>query len=106
MRSSRPEKKIKRKLPERARPVTDPVADARKRWGGEYTRAQQIDRWRQAASWCTTAQFAKTQKGFRRHCGPTAITNLLLALQNRSGYLGGQREPEEIFRQVAAIGSM
>ena len=31
-------------------------------------------------SYCTTGEFAGLGRGYQKHCGPTAVTNLLLTL--------------------------
>ena len=51
----------------------------------------------------TTGQFAKIDRSYRRHCGPTAVTNLLFTLARMEGHPLSDR-PEEVFRQVAGIG--
>ena len=50
-------------------------------------------------SYCTTRQFAKRDRDYVKHCGPTAITNLVLALSGDPAL-----EPAQVFDQVAAIG--
>ena len=50
-------------------------------------------------SYCTTRQFAKRDRDYVKHCGPTAITNLVLALSGDPAL-----EPARVFDQVAAIG--
>lgn len=61
--------------------------------------------WAPYISRCTTGQFSKLEKGFRNHCGPTAVTNMLLTLQNREPVpaLYGIA-PEQLFKEVAALG--
>ena len=53
----------------------------------------------------TTGQFSKVDRGYKRHCGPTAITNLLLTLQKKHPVpaLYGLA-PELLFHEVAALG--
>ena len=51
----------------------------------------------------TTGQFAKIDRSYRRHCGPTAVTNLLFTLARMEGHPLSDT-PEEVFRQVAGIG--
>ena len=51
----------------------------------------------------TTGQFAKLDKAYRKHCGPTAITNLIYALAAREGRPIPEK-PENVFRRVASIG--
>ena len=51
----------------------------------------------------TTGQFAKIDRSYRRHCGPTAVTNLLFTLARMEGRTLTEK-PEEVFRKVAGIG--
>ena len=51
----------------------------------------------------TTGQFAKIDRSYRRHCGPTAVTNLLFTLARMEGQPLAEK-PEEVFRKVAGIG--
>ena len=52
---------------------------------------ESLDEGRSSAFWngneyCfTTGQFAKLDRAYRRHCGPTAITNLVYTLAKREG---------------------
>jgi hypothetical protein len=76
--------------------------------------------WEAYETYCTTGEFAKLGKrGYVRHCGPTAMTNLILTLKKReakgdlffSGANGGiqqrdlLRQPiNELFEEIAATG--
>ena len=51
----------------------------------------------------TTGQFARLDKSYRRHCGPTAVTNLLFMLARLEGRPITEK-PEEVFQKVAGIG--
>ena len=51
----------------------------------------------------TTGQFARLDRAYRRHCGPTAITNLVYTLAARSGRTIADK-PENVFRRIARIG--
>ena len=51
----------------------------------------------------TTGQFGRLDRVYRRNCGPTAITNLLLTLLARRGETRGEA-PAELYRRVAALG--
>lgn len=50
-------------------------------------------------SYCTTAQFAKRDRAYHKHCGPTAITNLVLTLRPELA-----KEALRVFDEVAALG--
>ena len=70
---------------------------------------ESLDEGRSSAFWngneyCfTTGQFAKLDRAYRRHCGPTAITNLVYTLAKREGIPISQ-SPEAVFRRIAGIG--
>ena len=49
-------------------------------------------------SYRTTGQFEKQRRGYKRHCSPTAITNLVLTLRP-------ELNADEVFRRVVRIGS-
>ena len=61
------------------------------------------DTWRQEAYSFTTGQFAKLDRSYRRHCGPTAITSLLYTLAQREGR-PIQEKPEAVFTKIARMG--
>lgn len=74
----------------------------KERYRIQYSTREYPDPWEKCESFCTTGQFAKTgDETFVRHCGPTAVTNLVLTLlhaEERSD------NPQEVFRQAARIG--
>lgn len=119
----------RKKLP----PINDPLQDAKRRDGINYSlidpgektllqgkeheakttskgspqtpSPQPIENWFRYESFYTTGRFSGLDKGFVQHCGPTAITNILITLDRRYGYEQvAKEEPEEIFRKVAALG--
>ena len=51
----------------------------------------------------TTGRFAKLDRSYRRHCGPTAILNLVYTLASVEGRTIGET-PEAAFRHIARIG--
>ena len=51
----------------------------------------------------TTGQFAKLDRAYRRHCGPTAVTNLVYTLAGEEGSPVSEK-PEEVFKRIAGIG--
>lgn len=68
------------------------------------TREVLADDWEPYASYCTTGEFADLSRGFVRHCGPTAITNLLLAFDRRYSGRGTRLVPAAVFLRAAEIG--
>lgn len=96
--------------------ITDPMQDvleraqaAATRAAGEvptYTRVRAVDRWKSALVCCTTTQFREVS-GVRyvRHCGPTAVTNLLGTLRQAQGLpWDPDRDAAGVFRRSAGIG--
>ncbi len=61
--------------------------------------------WRRYESYCTTTQFHDLgPKGYVRHCGPTAVTNLIRAIKGREGQPLLETE-DTTFSRLAALGS-
>ena len=85
--------------------ITDPLRHAENKWHQSFTEAERVSIWEPFASYCTTKQFSQLDEGFVNHCGPVAVTNLLLTLNGRYGFLKEDAVcPEEIFREVCVIG--
>lgn len=62
-------------------------------------------KWEPYATYATTGQFGALDKGYVRHCGPTAIANLLMTFENRYPLFPGKRMlPKKIFRRIALLG--
>ena len=72
-------------------PVADPLAYAREKYGQDFTEVLRVERWKDEVVSCTTGRFEKLGKGYVRHCGPTAITNLILTLNHRGQYFEMQK---------------
>ena len=89
----------------RAPVITDPVRHAENKWHQSFTEAERVSIWEPFASYCTTRQFSGLDNGYVNHCGPAAVTNLLLTLNGRYGFLGEAPKPEKVFRKVCRIGS-
>ena len=99
----------------RKKTVTDPVRDAEERfdgtsvrdaeerYGGAFVRKKTVSPWETWISRCTTGQFSGLDGGYHRHCGPTAITNLILTLNRRYRYFDDP-VPAEVFSAVSKIG--
>ncbi len=52
-------------------------------------------------SYCTTGQFGQIGNGYKRHCGPTAMTNIVLTLRPK---LADPARIPGIFEHIARIG--
>ena len=74
--------------------ITDPVADAQKKYHLPFEEVKRVNRWERWMSHATTGQFAALQGGFVRHCGPTAITNIITTMNKRYHYLVSPAEAE------------
>nr|WP_027870731.1 hypothetical protein [[Eubacterium] cellulosolvens] len=97
--------------------IADPMDDAGKKYGLPFEEVRRVNPWERWMSHATTGQFASLKGGFVRHCGPTAITNIITTLNKRYHYLvkesGQRREPApsgyfpsqaEIFEKVSELG--
>ncbi len=51
----------------------------------------------------TTGRFARLDKSYRKHCGPTAVLNLVYTLAGAEGRPVPEK-PEDNFRRIAGIG--
>ncbi len=59
----------------------------------------------QYEAYFTTGQFEKTGRGYIKHCGPTAITNILMTLcARRTGVMPEKSAAADRFRQIVRIG--
>ena len=96
---------IKRRKREPERPIDNPVRHAGEKTGFECKLLSADHPWQSLMTYHTTGEFAGTGHGFHKHCGPTAITNVLCTIDRRDGAESLlQLPPTEIFRRVAAIG--
>ncbi len=102
------------------KPISDPIADAENKYHCPFLEQRRIDHWKRWMAHCTTGQFANLDQGYIRHCGPTAITNVILTWNRRyhilrspktehaapvSGTVYYYPAPQVIFRQVSRIGT-
>lgn len=98
--------------------IMDPVKHAGEKYHTDYFVAESCFPWHRYASFCTTEQFSSLAGGFVRHCGPTAMTNLILTLRSGEGILCPPHREKEtdvsvppevfstenVFLKTAAIG--
>ncbi len=97
------EKIFRRRTP--GRPIDDPVAHAREKTRYDCRLLRTEAPWLPEMAFHTTRDFDRDGRKYHKHCGPTAITNLLCAVARRRGRTEVlQTPPTEIFRQVASIG--
>ena len=84
-------------------PIQDPVRYAEEKFGVPCRVRAVTAPWKEWIVPCTTGQFASLGKGYKRHCGPTAMTGMILTLNRRHPFLQDPR-PADIFRTVVRIG--
>ena len=86
--------------------IADPAAHARLRYGKNFRVVRTSGAWEKYETFRCTRDFEGMDGGYRRHCGPTAMVNLLETLENRdrSGDRSVRKAPQAAFRQIAAIG--
>lgn len=85
--------------------IDDPLLHAKEKYGQEFRVTRAYGGWEQDAAYSTTGEFAAEENGFVRHCGPTAITNLIEAFRTRGRIPNDPKvDSRAIFRRVAAIG--
>ena len=86
--------------------IADPVAHANARYGKTFRIVRTSDAWDGDAAFYCTQDFAGMDGGYRRHCGPTAMVNLLKTLEHRDPKRDKSviKSPEAAFRHIAAIG--
>lgn len=107
-------------------PVRNPAADAQERTGVPFAVRRVWNAWEPYMSYCTTGMFEHLEKSYRRHCGPTAVTNVILTLAASEDVSGPEplkmrqtgkayvkipqtvaartETPQEVFATVARIG--
>ena len=91
--------------------IENPVTHAAGKYNKLFVQDDYLDMWGDYASYCTTGQFAGLRNGYVKHCGPTAVTNVVVSLLNRA-YSEGLTEVKpdddmksEIFLRVSDVGS-
>lgn len=91
--------------------IENPVSHASGKYNKLFVQDDYLDLWGEDASYCTTGQFAGLGRGFVKHCGPTAVTNVLITFMNRAFAEGRSAEKpdngmkSDIFLKVSEIGS-
>jgi len=87
------------------RPIDDPVIHARSQTGYDCRLLRAETPWLREMAFYTTRDFDRLERNYHKHCGPTAITNLLYTLARRRNMTELlETPPMEVFRKVAAIG--
>lgn len=89
---------------EKRRPIEDPIRHAENLLGMAFLQKAWVVPWEKRITRHTTQEFAGLGKGYKRHCGPTAITNALLTLHHRDRFLPRPVDARQIFTTVSTIG--
>lgn len=85
--------------------IRKPLEDAQSRYHKEFLPPEETGAWQHFAAFRTTSEFSELGRGYRRHCGPTALTNLLLTLNNvQPNPQMTLKSPSSVFMNVARIG--
>ena len=86
-------------------PIENIVQDAQKRYQCGFAPARVKDSGAPYESFCTMGDFEHLKHGYRQHCGPTALTNILLTLKNiHSTPELAIESPQSLFIQTARLG--
>ncbi|WP_312281858.1 hypothetical protein, partial [Oscillibacter sp.] len=85
--------------------IDDPFAHANQYYVGPFSRHDSINKWEsngRTIECHSTSEFS----GYKNHCGPTAITNMLIMYGNRYGINTiNRKSTQDIFQRVADIGT-
>lgn len=85
--------------------VTDPLRDAAMRFGGVFSVCKSCTGWEGGGTFHTTGEFGALDGGYLRHCGPTAIVNVLCTLEAFQPQLTGRHlNAGRAFRRIARLG--
>ncbi len=85
--------------------ITDPIEHANQWYNGPYSYNSGRNHWEEDGQ---TIKFHETKEydGYRNHCGPTAITNMLIMYGNRFGVDSiTSKTHTSVFTEVADIGT-
>lgn len=87
------------------KPIGNPASHANKYYDGPYHVAHRTDLWKDQSEYRTTGYFSNVRANYTLHCGPTAVTNLLLAVSKRmDNTWTGRFEEKDLFEIVASEG--
>lgn len=85
--------------------ITDPFEHAAYIYGGTYVCNDYVNSWESYMRFYDTVDFLYLDDGYDNHCGPTAITNIILSVANRYNILPLRNTAAtSVFRTVAGIG--
>ena len=89
--------------------ITDPISHADQWYNGPYSCNDYQNHWEENGSTVechSTSEYRNLGNGFKNHCGPTAITNMLVMYGNRFEVTEiNNEDDDDIFLTVANIGT-
>ena len=85
--------------------ITDPLTHAQEQTGKPWSVLKSCTQWESFGVFETTSAFAELDGGYKRHCGPTAITNLLLTMEKKEPFRTRKRlRAARVFSRIAKLG--
>lgn len=89
-------------------PIEDPIDHADTWYNGPYTSDSYTNKWENYVTGTIRemSDFKNRGIGYHKHCGPTAITNMILIYDDRYGISGVNASSDygDVFDTVAAVG--
>ena len=84
-------------------PVSDPLIHSREVTGYDCRLLSDESPWQRWMTFYTTGRFGTLEDGrFHQHCGPTALTNIVCAVERRRNM--ALNDPAEVFLRCAELG--
>lgn len=85
--------------------ISDPIVNANLNYNGPFVANDWENNWEDDVMFYTTSDFKNLGSGYNNHCGPTAITNMLIAYGNRKNTMSIlSTNTNNIFVSVAELG--
>ena len=87
--------------------IDDPYVHANKYYTGPFEYHDHVNKWENYVEFNTMDEFENVGNGYVNHCGPTAITNMIIMYGNRYNNRSiTSKLPTTIFANVANIGTV
>ncbi len=83
--------------------ISDAVKYSKELYGKNFQPIYSVDFWDKYITYHTTSEFGSLDGGYQKHCGPCALTNLVMSINN-IGHVSSELSPAEIFSKVSEIG--
>ena len=96
---------LRKPVPGSDQPIDDPVSHADRWYKAPFHIVIHCDQWKQQSKYRSTSYFANVRVNYTLHCGPTAVTNLILATSQKypNTWLGRFTE-KDLFEIIASEG--